>query len=555
MSEERMRGILQLLDLSKREADVYVFLSKYGPQTVHSVSARLKIERVQTYRILKSMQEKGIVEATLEAPTRFSAVSLGSLLDVLIETHKSEARMLETEKNELVDYWKSLGRGIVDYPLAKFRVLVEQRKINEEVTRMIEETKEEGIMLTSSSGVVHDDIIGTLDSMIDHAKKTPDIQLKILTFISKDNQNIISKATKALGSKKQNMQWRHIDLGAKAFPQFVIKDGEETLLHVSREEKLSSIGPSDTGLWIRSRMFTTALKEAFMEMWRNATPAENRIEQLKTGKPIEESYVIREPIEAQTKLEQILDSAGKNIMVIMPSNGLRLLLETKLFQEHSKKNLEFQIMAPIDLDNLAAAQKLSETFQIRSVPISYLTMLTVDNKHAFIFRTSPLEGEIHVPFHWENVFYTNDNRYVERVSEMLGDMWKRGMTLDDIVSSPKEHEKSINVSSVDTVATVIDTMLKNNINLVVVADGEKPMGIVSQRDILEKIVKGGRNPAKTLSKEIMSFAVVAVDAEEPITEALATMKKKGQDKIVLFKEGKFAGVLSGGQTSKTKTQS
>jgi CBS domain-containing protein len=302
-------------------------------------------------------------------------------------------------------------------------------------------------------------------------------------------------------------------------------------------------------------MFTAALKEAFMEMWRNATPAENRIEQLKTGKPIEESYVIREPSEAQTKLKQILDSAGQNVMTIMPSNGLRSLLETKLFQEHSKKNLEFRIMAPIDLDNIAAAQKLSETFQIRSVPISYLTMLTVDNKHAFIFRTSPLEGEIHVPFHWENVFYTNDNRYVERVSEMLDDMWKRGITLDDIVSSPKEHEKRISVSSVDTVSTVIDTMLKNNINLVVVVDGERPMGIVSQRDILEKIVKNGRNPAKTLSKEIMSFPVVAVDAEEPITEALATMKKKGPDKIVVFKEGKFAGVLSGGQTSKTKTRS
>ena len=47
-------------------------------------------------------------------------------------------------------------------------------------------------------------------------------------------------------------------------------------------------------------------------------------------------------------------------------------------------------MASIDLDNLEPAQKLATRYEIKHVPISYLTMMLVDNKHLFMFKMPPL---------------------------------------------------------------------------------------------------------------------------------------------------------------------
>jgi len=105
LSEEGIIQVLRDLGLSRREAEVYIFLSRRGPQGAGSVSTMLKIERVQTYRALKSLQEKGIVEATLEAPTRFSAVPFDNLLNSLITTRKSRISELEAQREALENYW------------------------------------------------------------------------------------------------------------------------------------------------------------------------------------------------------------------------------------------------------------------------------------------------------------------------------------------------------------------------------------------------------------------------------------------------------------------
>ena len=98
LSEEDVLKVLNELGLSKRESEVYIFLSQHGMQQVASISTRLKIERVQTYRILKNLQEKGVIEATLEMPTRFVAIPFNTLLDSLVKTKMAEATTLEAKK-------------------------------------------------------------------------------------------------------------------------------------------------------------------------------------------------------------------------------------------------------------------------------------------------------------------------------------------------------------------------------------------------------------------------------------------------------------------------
>jgi len=79
LSEKDITRFLQILGLSKREIQVYMFLAKSGVQSTSFVAKRLKMERVQAYRTFKKLQEKGFIEATLERPTRFTIVPFENL--------------------------------------------------------------------------------------------------------------------------------------------------------------------------------------------------------------------------------------------------------------------------------------------------------------------------------------------------------------------------------------------------------------------------------------------------------------------------------------------
>ena len=537
--------VLRDLSLSRREAEVYIFLSRRGPQGANSVSTMLKIERVQTYRALKSLQEKGIVEATLETPTRFSAVPFDGLLNSLITTRKTRISELEAQREALANYWKNLSSRVTEYPLAKFRVLTDKRAIYSEIEHMTQEAKEDVVKLSTSVSVIQEDLAGILDAITDSAHKNKKIQIRILASISKDNQGIVAQMMKTASAQKLNVQWRHIDLGSRVYPQFLVKDCEETLLYVTPEEEPGTSSQIETALWIRSRIFASALRESFLEMWRGTIKAEDRIRELKTGKPVEVTAIIKDAKEAETKLETTLEKAHKEIIAIVSSDAIAAILERKLFETAVKKKLRLKIMAPIDLDNLEAAQKLSEISEVRNVPISYLMMLAADGEHLFIFKTPPLnKSTIRIPFHLDDVFYTNDARYVERVVEMLNDIWKRGIDVQEIASGPAARTPIVNVLGSATASEVIDFMLENNVSSVVVTENDTPTGIITERDLLEKIMKRKKDPARTHAKDIMSIPIIAADSDQPLTKALQTMRTTGIKKLAVLRDGKLVGMLA-----------
>lgn len=542
LSEGDVLRVLQDLGLSKRESEVYIFLSQHGMQQVTSISMRLKIERVQTYRILKNLQDKSVIEATLETPTRFAAVPFDRLLDSLIKTRRAEATALENKKIELISYWRNLSAKAFEYPIPKFRVLIDQKRIYAEIIRLVNEAKKEVLGLTTSSDIIQEDLAGILDLMTSLARKNRTLQLKMLTSISKENMKIVEEKLRGVSRGNLNVQWRHLDTGSKGYPQFMMRDGEEVILYVTYGNKSSLPRQPDSGLCINSEMFVSALRQSFLDIWHNATPAVERIGELKTGRPVAETLVIRDAEEARAKLSNVLSAAEKDAVVILSSDMLNGSLKKEFFN-HSEKPVRFRIMAPIDLDNLEAANELSETFEIRSVPISYLTMMAVDYRHLFIFNTPPKKISTGNLPSLENLFYTNDQRYVERVGSMLDDIWKRGTDVRELVSGKTARMLSCQVSSSDSVTKLIDCMIKNKASSVIVTERGSPVGIIGERDVLEKVVKPRKDPDKTYAKAIMSMPILSVESNEPLVEAIKIMRKTGMRKVAVFKNGQLSGMF------------
>lgn len=171
LDEKRLYDILRELGLSKKQADIYMFLSRRGPQKANTVATHLNIDRAQIYRSLKILQEKGILELTIEAPTRYIAVPIEPLIESYIKGKKNEVTSLEVEKTELINYFKSISTKEQEYPMAKFQIITGKNGIYTKISQMVTQSRKEILSLTTSAGLIQEDIAGVQDTIIETARK------------------------------------------------------------------------------------------------------------------------------------------------------------------------------------------------------------------------------------------------------------------------------------------------------------------------------------------------------------------------------------------------
>ncbi|AFU58983.1 putative CBS domain protein [Candidatus Nitrososphaera gargensis Ga9.2] len=102
---------------------------------------------------------------------------------------------------------------------------------------------------------------------------------------------------------------------------------------------------------------------------------------------------------------------------------------------------------------------------------------------------------------------------------------------------------------VDRTPSALDAaklMVKNKVGSVVVVDfEEKPVGIVTERDILKKVTALNKSPREIAVQDIMSFPVITIKTYDSIETAAAVMaKNKIKRLVVLEQDGSLVGVLS-----------
>lgn len=84
-------------------------------------------------------------------------------------------------------------------------------------------------------------------------------------------------------------------------------------------------------------------------------------------------------------------------------------------------------------------------------------------------------------------------------------------------------EKVITAEADYTVRHAATIMSEFGVGCLVVFDNQRIIGIVTERDILKRLVASGRDPEKTLVTEIMSRPVIVVEPERPLDEAIKLM--------------------------------
>ena len=447
MSENGIKKVLMDFGLTEKETEIYIFLARHGALRGGEISKRTKTHRGLIYRILGSLQNKGLVETTLESPARFTAVQFEKFIDLSIKAKQDEASQLENTKKELLNYWKKISTSEPEPTLEKFVVIEGKQKIYPKISQMIKDTNSQFSATVTVSGLARADQYGLFESVINHPLKSK-IQLRLLTELNEQNLKATKTLLKKIPKIPLHIKSRNTEIGLHLSPRIVIRDEDEILFFITPRTGISDLEPDEVCLWTNCRELVKTFKTVFEEAWQDASDIEKMILDMETSEQAPRTSIFYEQEDAMKNYEDVIGSAKEEITILTSSDGLLAYSEKTFFAKKLAENgVKIKIMSPITNQNLKAAEELSKVCEVRHVPPSYLKTTIVDGKYLFQFgklgnyRWAPKVSEKSdgMPS-FEEVTYSDNSTYVAKMKVLLDDIWKNStspstITLDSIFGS------------------------------------------------------------------------------------------------------------------------
>ncbi len=121
-------------------------------------------------------------------------------------------------------------------------------------------------------------------------------------------------------------------------------------------------------------------------------------------------------------------------------------------------------------------------------------------------------------------------------------------TLQQLLDKKGQQVFSIRMSQ--TVYEAVAEMDAKNIGALIVKDGDKVAGIISERDYVRKVILKGRSSKEIPVEMIMTRDLVSVTPQHSIPQAMALMTEKRCRHLPVFEDEQLVGMLSIGDLVK-----
>ncbi len=87
-------------------------------------------------------------------------------------------------------------------------------------------------------------------------------------------------------------------------------------------------------------------------------------------------------------------------------------------------------------------------------------------------------------------------------------------------------------------------MTKRGVGSLIVVDKGKPVGIVTKRDIIKRVVSEGKDPSITKIKEIMTSPLITTSREMDILSAIRILRERHISQMLVLDGEEMVGVIS-----------
>jgi sugar-specific transcriptional regulator TrmB len=259
---------LEAFGLSAKEAHLYVLLLKYGPKTTGELAKLLHSYRVDIYRLVETLTEKGMVEESVEKPTKYAAVDIEAALSGAMMRHAYELRWMEDHRDEVLRLAQEYLSNALADDLPTFKV-IKGRSNTLAVMEQLVSTAEVSIAFISSLGSISIlSASGILEHCIDAVKRG--VRVRYITEIMQRNITSVQEALEG------GIEIRHCDNYGGM--RFLIADARESLTTITFDALRHGKDASDTAFWTNSPEYAQHLEASFELQWNAAADAAQHIE-------------------------------------------------------------------------------------------------------------------------------------------------------------------------------------------------------------------------------------------------------------------------------------
>jgi len=102
----------------------------------------------------------------------------------------------------------------------------------------------------------------------------------------------------------------------------------------------------------------------------------------------------------------------------------------------------------------------------------------------------------------------------------------------------------ITLPETSTAKEVAVAMSGKDVGSVIITHNSHPVGIITERDLVERVIARGLNPDTTLAKNIMSSPLSVIDPKADIMEAARKMARLKIRRLVVVDRGEMVGIIT-----------
>lgn len=91
---------------------------------------------------------------------------------------------------------------------------------------------------------------------------------------------------------------------------------------------------------------------------------------------------------------------------------------------------------------------------------------------------------------------------------------------------------------------VAKVMVENEVGAVLVTHEDKIVGIITERDLVRKVLAASNNPAEVSAGNCMSAPLISIDSDALLSEAAKAMSNNKVRRLAVIKEGRLEGIIT-----------
>ena len=175
------------------------------------------------------------------------------------------------------------------------------------------------------------------------------------------------------------------------------------------------------------------------------------------------------------------------------------------------------------------------------------TVVAIEDTICFVLNKETVYKLMELSPAFNEYFLSYLSRYVDKTYQEMHDKSLLYGSSDRYLFSTAVGEvahEAITVSEQTSIQEAAQIMVSHKISsLIVVDDNRLPKGIVTDRDLREKVVAKGR-PTSDPIKNIVSLSLIRVEAKESCFEALFKMIKYNVHHMLVIQEGHLKGIMT-----------